>query len=159
MKQAKSAILLAGSLLILYGLPCLLWWLAARQEKMNAELLDAVRIGNTWTVKLLLDNGADPNYRHHYGHPVKDLLFRLRRGTRPFFRNYGMTPLQLAVDLPEENLAIIDALLANGANPNIPNAYICESPMNMALCKKRSATVRALLRHGAFPSEGMCIEY
>ena len=70
-------------------------------------LIVAIRVNNLEMVKLLLDNGADPNVKRSA--PSEDNPRKIER---------GFTPLMYAV-LPTCDPELVELLLARGAHPNM----------------------------------------
>ena len=106
-------------------------FLFIRQDRLNKNLLNAVEANDAQRVISLLDQGANPNSRKILDKKrsvliILQTMFHLSKDDL----NEDATPLLLALnpnfmtetneDLePPENVAMIEALLKHGANPNI----------------------------------------
>lgn len=102
--------------------------LAARaqdKQKLNDDLWDAVRRGDTPAVKTLLDSGADANAKWRY----------------------NQTPLFKAAE--RGDVEIVKLLLDHGADVNLKDSFYGATPITWAADKGRVEVVRALLDKGA----------
>ena len=130
---------------------------AANAGVRDLRLIDAVRHGDTATVRRLLTIKADVNATQPDGATalhwaaerdrldVADLL--LKAGARATAENdYGVTPLTLAA--ANGSAAMIDRLIAAGAKPNtaLPSG---ETALMTATHTGKAEAVRSLLKHGA----------
>ena len=98
--------------------------------KSHTPLQGAAIRGNTNLVKLLLDNGADPNKTAHWGH------------------SHGLTALHWAVDHKD----VVKLLLNRGAAPNQVNEF-GETPLHWAAKRGNKEVVELLLKGGAEPGK------
>lgn len=132
---------------------------------LGQELFNACVTGTEQLVQKYLDLGADSNYRDpKSGLPCLHKAVRrnrtevveilLERGADPNARDAdGNTPLLLAANNKHPNTRVISALMAYGADPNLPRidaeGRACETPLHN--CAKHSATngIALLLQGGA----------
>jgi len=156
MKRALSFLLL---LLGLVAVLCILtaWFVYRehRQERLNHDLIAAVKRNDTKAVVSLLDQDADANCRDEPYRPVpwwQRLKDRLRRvKPKP---STAPTPLVLALRdrpgnvFPPENLPLVQALLDHKANVNARDEYAF-TPLNYAMWCRKKATTHLLLKYGA----------
>jgi ankyrin repeat protein len=98
---------------------------AQDKQKLNDDLWEAVRRGDTPTVKTLLDGGADANARWRY----------------------QQTPLFKAAE--RGDVEIVRLLLEHGADVNVKDSFYGATPITWAADKGHVEVVRALLDKGA----------
>ena len=94
------------------------------QEQLNNELVEAIKSGNTISVKSLLKEGANVNYQSYKGY----------------------TPLILSAIYGKTN--ILNILIDAGANPNI-NDQNGQSPLAHSLINKNNDCIKILIEKGA----------
>jgi len=71
--------LLTLALVVLVGFPCFLTWREVRQERLNQQLIDAIKREDTATALSVLAQGADANAREEFSRPLwEDIWNRLR---------------------------------------------------------------------------------
>ena len=110
-------------------------------------------------VKLLLENGANPNLLNKYGdnpfimavssYPEMVELF-LDNGANPSIQNkYGNNPLIMAAN--ENNIKIVELLLEKDADPNIKDKFDGNTALIEAANKNHIEIVKLLLKKGAKP--------
>jgi len=136
-----------------------------RHEHLTPAIMMAVESGNNYLVKQLLERGADPNQHepaNHYhtalgiaaenGHV--DIVNSLLRGRADInaLNSDGHTALHEALQhqvlYREERRAVIDALLAAGADPKQG-----KETMHAAVSTQNVEIVRQLIAHGADVNE------
>lgn len=129
---------------ILIGVPCcFVFWPESRQQRLDRQLLHAIRAGETASALRLLDKGADANAcdREVYAQPWQVLWFR------PSARNE--TPLLLSMLLPpNDNSELVTALLARGANVDAVN-FVGETPLWLTIFNRRTTAALLLIERGA----------
>jgi ankyrin repeat protein len=157
---------------------CLWYGRQVRQQRLDHALIVAIKKNDTPTAIAMLNQGADANatdkphlsptltamladlwhrIRHHPPeqarpyHPA--LLLSLGSDWLPFdwqpFDREGDDPPELPAERPE-NRAIVQALLAHGADPNAVDT-LGRSALLDAFLSKNQASVPLLLKHGAVP--------
>jgi ankyrin repeat protein len=104
---------------------------AQDKQKLNDDLWDAVRRGDTPAVKTLLDGGADVNARWRY----------------------QQTPLFKAAE--RGDVEIVRLLLAHGADVNVRDTFYQATPITWASDKGHVEVVRLLLDKGAGANGGL----
>jgi ankyrin repeat protein len=162
--RARKRIFLVTFLLItvLIGMPVWSVYRQVRQERLNRDLIAAIKKNNTAAAIALLNAGADANALDHGKVPFSASqqliawLYRLRgRKATATFSVYpsALMAASLIYDrkdskvTPPENIAIIQALLDHGANPNAD--YYGDHVLILAVYDGHTATARLLLDHGA----------
>ncbi|ARE67558.1 SWPV2-ORF304 [Shearwaterpox virus] len=121
----------------------------------EVSLLLAVEYRCTWFVKVLLDNGADPNYKDailcmtplH----VISMFVSLKRlykigSISHFISSYVYAPL--TENFEKNSINVAEVLLLHGANINDVN-LIDQSPLNVAINSNNLSMVKFLLSKGA----------
>src|SRR5215813_8222735 len=101
--------------------PALLFPQGGRQE-LNDQMWEAVRKGDTATVKALLDKGADVNAKFRYG--TTALFKAAERG----------------------NVDVVNLLLERGADVKVKDTFYCATAMTWALENAHIEVVGALLK-------------
>lgn len=114
-------------------------------------LLEAVVAGNAQIAKILLDAGADPEAKSRDGMTpmsaaiaagdLEIVALLLKNGVSPNGTAFDMPLLSIAVATRQEG--ILDALLAAGADPNIPSAQGMR-PADLANSMRMTAIVEKL---------------
>jgi len=154
-----------GVLAVLIGIPCCLTWREVRHERLNQQLIEAIKREDTATALSALAQGADANARDEKQTlPAWKVLWnRLRRQSNP--PSTVPTALLLALKVtdrrdelgnpiyPKENLPLIKALLAHGAQVNVEDEN-SDTPFDFALRLDKNATVRLLIQQGAHIMRG-----
>ena len=102
-------------------------------ERRETPLMMAAAMGRVEIVKLLLENGANPNVGEEFSHDSTLANKRL------------FASLMLAVE--SNNAEVVRLLLLNGANPNIE--ILKGQPLQKAIENNRIDIVIMLLEHGA----------
>lgn len=132
-------------------------WAPARQGRLNADLMAAIRENDAGKVQRLLARGADSNCVESpeqvpFWLRTRNLLFGRRASVRPGDR----TPILEALGstgheyLPE-NAPLVKALLEAGADPNVTDQGGM-TPLMMASTCCKEETLKLLLAHGANPN-------
>ncbi|MCW3098312.1 MAG: Ankyrin [Chthonomonadaceae bacterium] len=142
--------------LLLFGFVALSVGRVWRQTRLNQDLIVAVRHGDAFTERSLLDQGANANALDFPPKPLSLWQF-LRNGMRPGPGAHKQTQTALLVAVkgpseiagpPAENLPLVQALLDKGANINAKDEGDMTALMSAA-AYGHSATVKLLLLHGA----------
>ena len=133
----------------------------------NTILLRAVWKDNSFIAALLIKNGADVNFNDPrgrtalmiaVGHPTKDMaVLLLANGARVNDLDYeGRSALSWAVDKSseDEDVALVSLLLDYGADPKI-RCNIGRTPLEDAIIRDNTATVRVLLSRGVYNSSSI----
>ena len=143
-----------------------------RQERLNRQLIAAIKQEDISTALLALEQGADANSRDEPVVPALERIQNLMVGRKPL-PSTAPTPLLILLwydfslhdnDIPpekppHEHSALVEALLAHGANVN-PYDDARQCPLLYALAdKKKIATARLLIEHGANISDGPASDY
>lgn len=131
---------------------------AAAAAPPRSDVADAAMRGDKDAVRTLLQHKADVNGTQVDGTtalhwavrandlPLADLL--LRNGARPSAANEaGATPMLLATQ--NGNAAMVERLLAAGADPNAPLTKTSDTALMMAARTGKVDAVKVLLDHGA----------
>jgi hypothetical protein len=126
----------------------------------------AINKNNHVLLKLLLQNGADINYRFGpagrtallthciYGN-IKGIEMLLSNGADPNISdNDNNTCLIEIIKRHRKNVDIIKLLLSHGANPNVTNKW-GESPLLLAVDNNDEQLVRLLLDEGAIVTDNV----
>jgi ankyrin repeat protein len=124
----------------------------------KSEVADAAMRGDKAAVRTLLHQKADVNAQQvdgtsalHWAVEANDLELAgilLTAGAKPMMANRaGATPMLLATQ--NGNAAMIERLLAAGADPNAPLTKTSDTALMMAARTGKVEAVRALLDHGA----------
>ena len=139
---------------------CIPWYIVWRQDRLDHDLIAAIRRNDIQAAIALLDRGADANARvdSHGTVPVWHLLWDRLRG-KPAAAD-ASTPLILLLDrsgkadargvsafLPE-NVPLVAALLDHGAKINA-RSPVGWNPLNLAILSGKNQTVHLLLARGA----------
>jgi len=138
-----------------------LTWREARHERLNQQLIAAIKQEDSAVAMAALAQGADANTRaEKQTLSAWRVLWNRLQGRFPA-SSEAPTALLLALqwqpdakgwsffpDFPRENLPLISALLAHGAQVNRQDA-LGLSPLSYALLGGKNATSRLLIRHGA----------
>ena len=147
-----------GVLAVLIGIPCCLTWREVRHERLNQQLIEAIKREDTATALSALAQGADANARDEKQTlPAWKVLWNRLRGKRPA-PSTAPTALLLALEwkrdargkfvYPRENVPLIQSLLTHGAQVNV-RYEDGDPPLTYALDGGKSATSRLLILHGA----------
>ena len=150
-RRSRSALLFCGLLLALIAAIFFLTWRTWRQERLNHDLLEAVHHSDASGIDASLRQGADPNAREitgspsgwrdilqHLLHPVPTsradtaLMAASRRGYLTCVRRLltagaqvnavnGQNETALTAAFTALSAPVMQALLAQGANPNSPS--------------------------------------
>jgi ankyrin repeat protein len=153
--KRRRALLLSITIVIALCAACGVWlYREQRQYTLNQQLIAALDKGDTKTALVLVNTGADPNTRYS-PHPAPSLqrLLNLFLHHTPAPTNDRPTALMFAccggfslVD-PGENLPLLQAMLAHGANVNAKMDK--DTPLHFAAQWVRLRTMELLLQHGA----------
>jgi ankyrin repeat protein len=150
-------VIVLGLLTAILSVPWLIVW---RQDRLDQDLIAAIRRTDTQAAIALLNRGADANARveSHGTVPTWRLLWNRLRG-QPAAAD-ASTPLILLLDGSEkadargrpvylpENVPLATALLDHGAKINARNA-VGWNPLNLAILSGKNQTVHLLLARGA----------
>jgi len=132
--------------------------MAATAAPPKSDVADAAMRGDTSAVQTLLRQKSDVNATQidgtsalHWAVEANNLELAdilLRNGAKPSTANEaGATPLLLATQ--NGNAAMIERLLAAGANPNAPVTKTSDTALMMAARTGKMDAVKMLLEHGA----------
>jgi hypothetical protein len=164
-QRARKRTLLVTFLLltVLIGLPVWSVCRQVRQERLNRELIAAIKKNDTATVVALLNAGADANAQDKGDtqvsarHVLMTWMDRLR-GRKPTKKTFYPSALMIASGnyvgqrdgsvTPPENAALVKDLLDRGAYPNVRDED-GNTPLTMAASYGHTITARLLLDHGA----------
>lgn len=152
--------------LLLLGLPAMVFIQAGRQIDLNQNLLAAIRRNDANTVKFLLSAGADANTQDSSNDKrpmLQKIMDRLRGAPAPKGNPALMIHLANKVvpsrgdaytyePAQPENVEIARALLEHHADPNCLQSYGEEygsTPLIRAVEHKKDKTIQLLLQHGA----------
>ncbi|KAH8696324.1 hypothetical protein BGW36DRAFT_428337 [Talaromyces proteolyticus] len=124
----------------------------------------AVELGHEAVVRLLFENGADPNWKDSSGHTVLSLAAKrgyvaivrqlLDYGAKPITNDFHyQSSLLWAVWYNYED--IVKLLLDEGDDPNNHDSYK-RTPLVWAAGHGHENVVEILLKHGANPNKGDC---
>ena len=133
----------------------------------RTPLHEAVDAGSLETVDRLLQAGANPNQQDAYlghsalhravqaqSHPIAERL--LKSGANPNLRDgEGDTPLHSALKdtlHKDKQLAVIDTLLAHGANSDLPDRLGKSTPLHVAVERNNLQASQRLIEGGADPN-------
>lgn len=130
---------------------------AVRQQRLDNDLIAAVKHNDAQVVATLLQQGADANTRDAGGkQSLWNIVSAMMHGRHPL-ASTGPTALLVALewrnvffmsaDEPPENTAMIAALLKAGADLNVRGQY--GSPLSLAAEQDKRETVGLLLKWGA----------
>ena len=143
---------------------CGAWLRVQRQQyARNRALITALTYGHTKTALALVNAGADPNTRyvptpapsfkllldqllHRASAPAHDTDTALILACRPVVLTNG--PLAHYSALPPENVPLVQAMLARGANVNT-RGHNGRTALHEAATDNRLRTAELLLAHGA----------
>jgi hypothetical protein len=162
--KPRRALLLSLTVVLALCAACGLWLhREQRQYALNRQLIDALEHGDTKQALALVNAGADPNTRQ-FSTPaptLPELLKQLLHHTPPpdnnsptafrmaFGAYWSTTPNQsfhlISLD---ENLPLIQAILAHGANVNARDSSNL-TVLHDAVAYDQLHTVELLLQHGA----------
>jgi ankyrin repeat protein len=161
--RARKRILLFLFLAVLIGLPVWIVYRQIRQERLNRDLIAAIKKNDTATVIALLNAGANPNAQDKGNVPVSASHVLLTwmdrlRGRKSTDQTFYPSALMVASYnyaeqgdgsiTPPENPALFKALLDRGADPNVSDEY-GTTPLIKAASYGHTSTARLLLDHGA----------
>ena len=133
----------------------------------RTPLHEAVDAGSLETVDRLLQAGANPNQQDAYlghsalhraveaqSHPIAERL--LKSGADPNLRDgEGDTPLHSALKdtlHKDKQLAVIDTLLAHGANSDLPDRLAKSTPLHLAVERNNLQASQRLIEERADPN-------
>jgi len=154
----RPLLALVALLLIVASLLAWSLWREVRHERLSHDLLAAIRREDTATALADLEQGADANARDEPQtlSAWQRLWAHLRR--LPPAPSTAPTPLLLALEwkldaqdnavYPRENLPLIDALLAQGAQVNVLDEEGW-TPLYYSLWSGKNDTIRRLIQQGA----------
>lgn len=160
MKRIRRKFGLLIALGLLAAMLCIPGFLAWRQDRLDRDLIAAIKRNDTQAAITLLNQGADANARveSHGAVSVWRLLLNRLRGTSVAAN--ASTPLIILLDrsgtadarglnsyLPE-NFPLATALLDHGAKIDARNA-VGWNPLNLAILSGKNQTVHLLLARGA----------
>jgi ankyrin repeat protein len=164
LKTRKRTLLLTLLLLtVVIGLPVWSVYRQVRQERLNRDLIAAIKKNDTATAIALLNAGVDVNAQDKGNAPVsaRQVLMtwieRLR-GRKSTQKTLYPSALSVASDIyveqrdgrvtPPENTALVKALLDRGADPNVRDED-GNTPLIKATQYGHTSTARLLLDHSA----------
>ena len=157
MKKPRSLILTLLALLLVVGIPIGFLVRKYREERLNHDLIAAIRRRDALTVQLLLRQGADPNARDlpkPIGTFLQQLLAMIEQVRHPEAKpSTSDFPSTLMVAVEEDDTQITLALLGAGAkdvNARIEKKGTTYAPLIViAAGAGNVAIVKALLNKGA----------
>lgn len=136
-------------------------------KKRVAEMISAARTGDTEKIKQLLSKGVDVNVQEPESGdtpilaaidndqwPTAELLLQ-HRPDLSLEDDKGNSPLFLAVSRGDSALAMVNLLLASGANPDqgpSQGTHTGATPLHIACAVGANGCVEGLLRNGASPT-------
>jgi len=129
------------------------------KQNLDADLIRAVRRRDAKSVRVLLARGADPNARDRHARADRKGIVRPPQTTEPpsalliaFDDSTHATGKwvggELRTTMRPDPAAIVAALLAKGADPNVTD-YDGTFPLLLAVQNRYAASARLLLEHGA----------
>ncbi len=144
----------------LVGVPGWLTYRQMRQDRLDRDLIAAIKCNDTPVALSLLSQGADANVRDEPQRKSATLWQLLRNTLRYKHSPPSAAPTALFVILQsdqsgsakweymEENALLVKALLDHGARVNIQNSQGM-TPLQLAEERGYATTMRLLLAHGA----------
>jgi ankyrin repeat protein len=134
---------------VLIGVAFALRWRITRQVRLDQALIAAVKAKHTEAAVALLQQGADPNARDDPRPvlPLWRMLIGWLRGQKQK-RSLAPTPLLIAFMHPPYDPFLIQILLEQGADPNVPSANGW-TPLLLATTQRDAPAVHLLLTYGA----------
>jgi len=158
MNRKRGAVLiLIVCLVVVIGVPCS--WRLRREvqhERLNRQLIAAIRRNDSGAALAALEQGADGNARQEQDLPLWRMAWNLVRGHSSASSD-APTALLLVLEyedaenhttLPHENMPLLRALLAHGAQVNAGDKDGF-TPLLLSLMTVKRATTRLLLQNGA----------
>ncbi len=155
-RRFRAVVLSLALLALLSGIPIVLTWRAVRQERLNHALIAAVRSNDTFAVRHLLHQGADPNApilpedTRSLWQRLLDIL-RHKPAPRPLIHDSALfEAIDYAPDAAYENffdnVDTANALVEAGADVNICNEA-GRTPLIEAASLDKKSTLQMLLTH------------
>ena len=135
---------------VVLGVPSVWLWRADRQERLNRQLIAAIKREDTPAALLTLERGADANARDEPRVPAWKRLWDFVRGRRAA-TSKASTALLLSVKLGQltfDDPQLISTLLAHGSHINEVDQYNC-APLFWALLTGNKRIARLLVDRGA----------
>ncbi|HLK59948.1 MAG TPA: ankyrin repeat domain-containing protein [Chthonomonadaceae bacterium] len=174
MKKHRLLLIVLLVLLVVVGLPMGLLVREYRQERLNRELIEAIKVYDPPAVLAALKGGADPNARDYsddkplaFREQIKHLwdnmlhanskaeldvhataLIRCFRVSQEYYKTLRKTQKLLLLDerMTKNNPTLVKALLDAGADPNLGGDG--DYPIILASDKTHAPALRLLLQHG-----------
>jgi len=147
-RKQRSTLVLVVFWSVVLGASGAWLWRAERQERLNRDLIVAIKREDTPAALLALERGAEANARDEQDVPGWQRIWDLFQGHRSLHSGY-QTPLFLLIRrYRKEDTELLGALLAHGSRVNVIDEYAF-SPIFYAVGSNKAVTVQMLFDHGA----------
>ncbi len=145
--KKRRLLLTLLALLLVTGIPMGFLIREYRQERLNQDLIAAIKVEDTDKVLAALKSGANPNARDYSQKKQPSVFEQIREMFRP--SDVSPTALMLLCNLKKtEQPTLFRILLNAGANPNLTGLKHHCSPLMLASYEKPQA-FQLLLTYGA----------